>query len=67
MKNKHAKDITLRVNVAIGQLYGIRMLEQQREFTDIYIQLSSVKASVEKIQVVLIAHERKLDKNLWHY
>ena len=63
MKNKHAKDITRRVNVVIGQLHGIsRMLEQQREFTDIYVQLSSVKASIEKIDVMLLAQDRKLDK-----
>ena len=63
MKNKHAKDITRRVNVVIGQLHGIsRMLEQHREFTDIYMQLSSAKASIEEIEVMLIADDIKLDK-----
>ncbi len=63
MKNEPEKDIIRRVNVVIGQLNDIRkMLEQQREFTDIYAQLSSVRASIEKIEVMLIAQERKLDK-----
>ncbi len=63
MKNKHAKDITRRVNVVIGQLHGIRrMLEQQRKFTDIYVQLSSAKASIEKVEVMLLAEDRTLDK-----
>ena len=38
------------------------MFEQQREFTDIYMQLSSVKASIEEIEVMLIAQEGMLDK-----
>ena len=37
-------------------LDGIRkMIEQRREFVDIYVQLSSVKASVEKIAERLVA------------
>ncbi len=63
MKSKAEEDITRRIKVVVGQLNGIRrMLEQQRAFTDISMQLSSVKASVERIQVVLVAQERKLDK-----
>ena len=63
MGNKPEKDIMRRVNVVIGQVHGIRkMLEQHREFIDIYMQLSSVKASIEKIEVMLIAEDIKLDK-----
>ena len=63
MGNKPEKDIMRRVNVVIGQVHGIRkMLEQHREFTDIYMQLSAVKSSLETIEVMLIAQERKLDK-----
>ena len=63
MKNNPGKDIMRRVNIVIGQVHGIRrMLEQQRTFTDIYVQLSSVKAYIEKIEVILIAQEGKLDK-----
>ena len=39
-----------------------KMLEQQREFAYIYMQLSSVKASIEEIEVMLIAQEGILDK-----
>jgi DNA-binding FrmR family transcriptional regulator len=38
------------------------MLEQQRTFTDIYMQLSAVKASIEEIEMMLIAQDVKLDK-----
>ncbi len=62
MGNKPNKDIMRRVNVVIGQLHGIRMLEQQREFADIYVQLSSVKASIERIEVLLLTKDRMLDK-----
>ena len=63
MGNKPKKDIMRRVNVVIGQVHGIRkMLEQHREFTDIYMQLSSVRASIEEIEVMLIADDIKLDK-----
>ena len=52
-----------RINVVIGQVHGIRkMLEQHREFIDIYMQLSSVKASIEEIEVMLITEDIKLDK-----
>ena len=63
MKNRPENDIMRRVNIVIGQVHGIRrMLEQQRTFTDIYVQLSSVKASIENTEVILIAQEGKLDK-----
>ncbi len=63
MKHKQEKDIARRVKIVIGQLNGIgRMLEQQREFTDIYMQLSAVKASIEAIEVMLIVQEIGLDK-----
>ena len=63
MENKPEKDIMRRVNVVIGQVHGIRkMLEQHREFTDIYMQLSSVKTSIEEIEVMLITEDIKLDK-----
>ena len=63
MGNKPEKDIMRRFNVVIGQVHGIRkMLKQHREFIDIYMQLSSVKASIEEIEVMLIAEDIKLDK-----
>ena len=63
MKHKQEKDIARRVKIVIGQLNGIgRMLEQQREFTDISMQLSAVKASIEAIEVMLIVQEIGLDK-----
>ncbi len=63
MGNKPEKDIMWRINVVIGQVHGIRkMLEQHREFIDIYMQLSSVKALIEEIEVMLIAEDVELDK-----
>ena len=63
MGNKPKKDIMRRVNVVIGQVHGIRkMLEQHREFIDIYMQLSSVRASIEEIEVMLITEDIKFDK-----
>ena len=63
MKNRPEKDIMRRVKVVIGQLNGIKkMLERQREFAYIYMQLSSVKASIKEIETMLIAQEGILDK-----
>ena len=63
IEGESGKDIMRRVNIVIGQVHGIgRMLEQQRTFTDIYMQLSAVKSSLKTIEVMLIAQEGKLDK-----
>lgn len=63
MKKDSQKNIIQRVKVVAGQLEGVaKMIEQNREFTDIYVQLSSVKASLEKIEDMLVTNEIKSDK-----
>ena len=63
MKGESEKYIMRRIKIVVGQLDGVRkMIEQQRAFTDIYTQISSVKASVENIEVMLCTEGLGLDK-----
>lgn len=51
----HTKDVLKRINNIIGHLQGISgMVVEQRDCSEVLIQLSAVNASVKKLKTIIL-------------
>ena len=51
----HTKDVLKRINNIIGHLQGISgMVVEQRDCSDVLVQLSAVNASVKKLKTIIL-------------
>lgn len=67
MANSEKEDILMRLKTIKGHISGIeKMIEEEKECTDILVQISAVTSSMNKVKIMLNRHfvDRCLDKAL---